>query len=38
MNVTDLRKHLIEVYGQLKNNEIGMQEAKGLAIDINTIK
>ena len=31
MNVTDLRNHLIEVYGQLKNNEIGMQEAKGLA-------
>ena len=31
MNVTDLRNHLIEVYEQLKNNDIGMQEAKGLA-------
>ena len=31
MNVTDLRDHLITVYNQLKDNEIGMQEAKGLA-------
>lgn len=31
MKVTDLRDDLIKVYDQLRSNEIGMSEAKGLA-------
>ena len=31
MRVTDLRDDLIKVYDQLRSNEIGMSEAKGLA-------
>jgi len=31
MNVTELRNDLIKVYNQLRENEIGLQEAKELA-------